>query len=271
MDHIAKGNYPASVLNWRKNRWPLMSKLGIYIIEDEPLYANKLMMLVDELGYELAGHTNNSDTAFVEVNEKNPDLLLVDIQITGTMDGIGLVDKLSRQRHFPTIFITSFTDRETFDRAKSTKPYAFITKPFESETLQRTIELALNTIDHANSLDENDAWTGDLILNDAIFIKNRHRLEKVKIDDILYLEVEDRYSTIFTEDKKKYVLRMSMGNVQEKLPANQFIRTHRKYSVNISKITSIDTQDNLIFIGEMSIPISRSHKEGLLEKLDWMQ
>ncbi len=76
---------------------------------------------------------------------------------------------------------------------------------------------------------------------------------------------------VFTEKGKKFVLRMSMGEVQDKLPKDAFARTHRKYSVNLSKITSIDVQDNLIFIDDLSIPISRSYKEELLKQLDWMK
>lgn len=249
-----------------------MATLSIYIIEDESLYANKLMMLIDELGYELVGSSDNSDTALAEIPQLQPDLLLADINISGTMDGIELIGKLNESSVYPTIFITSYSDQQTFERAKSTNPYAYITKPFDSAALQRTIELALNAIDHQSHGDsEESGWARDIVLKDAIFIKNRHNLDKVKIDDILYLEVEDRYSTVFTENGKKYVLRMSMGDVQDKLPHKQFARTHRKYSINLTKITSINTQDNLIYINDISIPISRSHKEELLEKLDWMQ
>lgn len=66
-------------------------------------------------------------------------------------------------------------------------------------------------------------------------------------------------------------LRMSMGDVQNKLPTKGFMRVHRKYAVNLKKIKSIDTQDNLIYVNDAELPISRTHKEELLQKLEWLQ
>lgn len=247
-----------------------MTDLSIYIIEDEPLYANQLMILVDELGYELSGVADNSDKALKEIASLMPDILLVDIKIKGSLDGIEFVSMIQKKISIPVIFITSFTDDETFKRAKKVSPYAFLTKPFDSSNLQRAIELAFNTfLVYENT--KKEAWNEDIALKDAFFIKNRSKLEKVNIKDILYLEVEDRYSTVHMENNKKYVLRMSMGNVQEKFPENTLFRVHRKYSVNLTKVTSIDIQDNLIHMDEIVVPISRSNKEGLLKRLEWMQ
>lgn len=240
-----------------------MPKLGIYIVEDEYLYANQLEMLVDKLGYDLTGISDNSDTAREEVEKLKPDLVLMDVKINGSMNGIELASSINDQT--PIIFITSFGDPFTFDRAKQTKPHAFITKPFDAQNLQRTIELALG------NLNKDAEWQEDIIFEKALFIKKRHRLEKINVEDILYLEVEDRYSTIFTLDGRKHVLRMSMGDVMEKLPSKSFMRVHRKYTVNLSKVKSIDTLDNLIYVAEAELPISRSHKEELLQKLDWLQ
>jgi len=247
-----------------------MTNLSVYIIEDQPLYANQLMILVDELGYDLAGMADNSDKALKEIPTLIPDLLLVDIKIKGSLDGIEFVSMIQKKMAIPTIFITSFTDTETFARAKKVNPYAFLTKPFDSSNLQRTIELAFNTYLPRENV-KKEIWDEDVVLKDAFFIKNRSRLEKVQIKDILYVEVEDRYSSLYLGKNKKHVLRMSMSDVQDKLPENMFFRVHRKYSVNLTKVTSIDLQDNLIFVDEISIPISRTNKDELLEKLDWMK
>ena len=244
-----------------------MSNLSIYIVEDEPLYANQLLMLVDELDYELAGTSDNSDTAKNEILNKKPDLLLVDIKINGSMNGIDLVTEVSKELNIPAIFITSFSDKATFDRAKLANPYAYLTKPFDSSDLQRNIELAFNS----GQKNRPSGWNEDVAFSESFFIKNRNKLEKVGITNILYLEVEDKYSTLFLEGGKKYVLRMSIAAVLEKLPQQTFCRVHRKYAVNLTKLKSIDIQDNLIHIEEHSITISRANKEEFLEKLEWLQ
>jgi len=123
-----------------------MSNLSIYIIEDQPLYANQLMILVDELGYDLAGTADNSDKALKEIPDLMPDLLLVDIKINGSLDGIEFISLIQKRIAIPFIFITSYKDDTTFNRAKKVNPYAFLTKPFDSISLQRTIELAFNTL-----------------------------------------------------------------------------------------------------------------------------
>jgi len=248
-----------------------MAELSIYIVEDEPLYANQLLMLVDELGYQLAGMADNGEKAINEILTLNPDLLLMDIKVKGERSGIEIVASIQEKIKAPVIFITSFTDQETFDNAKVVNPYAFLTKPFDGLTLQRTIELAFNNSQLAKPGTDNEDWKEDVVFQESFFIKTRNKLEKVQVDEILYLEVEDRYSTVFTEGGKKYVLRMSMENVQKKLPQDKFFRTHRKYSVNLSKVKSMDLQDNLLSVGDVSIPISRSSKEELMKKLDWIQ
>lgn len=240
-----------------------MGKLGIYIVEDESLYANQLEMMVDELGYELLGITDNSDTAKKELEKMHPDLILMDVKVNGSMSGIDLAASLSFNAN--VIFITSFEDEATFNRAKATKPHAYITKPFDSKNLQRTIELVIG------NLGQGSEWQEDKIFEKSLFIKNRQHLQKIDIEDIIYLEVEDRYSTVYTSLGKKYVLRMSLGDIQQKLPEQYFMRIHRKYTVNLKAIKSINVQDNMILIGETEIPISRSHKEELLQKLEWLQ
>lgn len=246
------------------------SNLSIYIIEDQPLYANQLMILVDELGYELSGIADNSDKALKEIPLLVPDLLLVDIKIKGSLDGIEFVELIQKKITIPTIFITSFNDDQTFNRAKNVTPYAFLTKPFDSSNLQRTIELAFNTyLPRENN--KKEIWSEDVVLKGAFFIKNNSILEKINIRDILYLEVEDRYSTLYLENKRRHVLRMSMKTIQEKLPEGVFFRVHRKYSINLKKVSAIDIKNNFIYMGDLSIPISRINKEELIKKLEFIK
>lgn len=241
-----------------------MADISIYIVEDEPLYAGKEIMLIEKLGYQVAGKSKNSDTALSEILNISPDLLLVDINIEGSMDGIQLVQELHKKKIIPSIFVTSLNNPETFDRAKQLKPHSFITKPFNDQDLQRSIELALANVES----DETDS--SNVVLHDAIFIKSKSRLTKVQFDDILFLEVEDKYITLFTSNNQKHIIRMSLTNFHQKTNGI-FVQTHRKHSVNLSKISSIDLQDFTISIAEHEIPIGRAYKDKLIEKLGWVQ
>lgn len=96
-------------------------------------------------------------------------------------------------------------DDLTFKRAARTNPIHFITKPFSDLQLQRSIELSVRNL--ANAQEEN--WENDLVFKDHLFIKVRHKLEKIAIDSILFVEADGRYCQICTEEKK-YLVRLSL-------------------------------------------------------------
>lgn len=104
----------------------------------------------------------------------------------------------------------------------------------------------------------------------VIFIKSKSRLIKVPFDQILYLEVEDKYLTLFTSTNQKHVIRMSLTNFHQKT-RGIFVHTHRKFSVNLSKISSIDLKEYTISVGSFEVPIGRTYKDSLIRKLGWIQ
>ena len=99
---------------------------------------------------------------------------------------------------------------------------------------------------------------------DYIFIKSDNKLVKIFYNDILYVEALQNYVTIFTSDKK-HITYLTFKSVEESLPADQFIKVHKSYLVAASKIESIE--GNQIKIGAHYIPISRSSKEEVMDKL----
>ena len=116
--------------------------LKILIVEDEQNYADTLEMFVDELGYETAGIAPEGKKAIKLFDNSQPDLVLMDINLKGELTGIDLARIFQGKKDIPIIFITSFEDKETFNKAKQTGPFDYLIKPFEPKTLQRSIELA---------------------------------------------------------------------------------------------------------------------------------
>ena len=99
---------------------------------------------------------------------------------------------------------------------------------------------------------------------DYIFIKSDNKLVKIFYNDILFVEALQNYVTIYTTDKK-YITYLTFKSVEESLPADQFIKVHKSYLVAAAKIESIE--GNQIKAGAHYIPISRSSKEEVMEKL----
>lgn len=121
--------------------------MKILIVEDEALYADQIEILCEQLGYTVTGVCADAFTALDNFHHHSPDLLLSDINLLGEVDGIQLAEKINAQNQLPTIFITSLQDDDTFARAQSVLPVAFIVKPFDQLQLQRSIELAVGRLE----------------------------------------------------------------------------------------------------------------------------
>ena len=140
--------------------------MNILIVEDEPNYADTLEMFVDELGYHITGLAEEGQKALKLFRENAPDLVLLDINIEGEMSGIDLARIFQAERPTPVIFITSYDDKETFNKAKETVPCDYLIKPFDPDQLERSMELATVRA-YAPSPDEDvfeDSAKGDLSL-----------------------------------------------------------------------------------------------------------
>ena len=100
-----------------------------------------------------------------------------------------------------------------------------------------------------------------------IYTKVGNKLRKVKLDDILYIEVEGKYSALQVNDRK-FNVKASLKDLLHKLPPNRFVRVSRNFVVNLNRIQHIDTFQYTIKVGEVEIPISRTYKEELMRHVN---
>ena len=250
-----------------------MATFNILIVEDEVLYANKMEMLIEKLGYEHLGTVDNSIDAMEIVTTNPPDLILMDVHIRGSHDGIELAGLIHAQHTIPIIFVTSMTDNLTFNRASRTNPIGFIIKPFNEAQLQRTIELTVQQLNQIPSIppkeEKEEVWDKNILFQDSFYIKWRQKLEKIEVADVLYLKADGHYCEIYVLDRK-FIVHSSINELAARLPPKQFIQTHRSYLVNKQKIKSVDLQDSVILIDNYQVPVSTRNKEKLLKELDWI-
>ena len=115
----------------------------ILIVEDEIIIALDLKIRLENLGYHILGIALNGEDAIKKIREKNPDLVLMDIQLNGDMDGIKVAQQIRNQYNIPFIYITGSHDNSLLDRAKQTNPIGFISKPFDEIEIQKAIDLHL--------------------------------------------------------------------------------------------------------------------------------
>lgn len=236
--------------------------LKILIVEDEMLIAANIAIQLENIGYEVVGIIPRGEEAIKVVQNERPDLVLMDINLKGELDGIETALKMQQERHIPIIYLTANTDDAHFNRAKATNPYAFISKPFKKLDLQRAIELASIRI-----LEENNNFNSEqntLRLDDRIFVKQNDLMCKILIADILYLEADRNYCMVFTKDKS-YLLVNTLKNMEDKLPATTFQRIHRSYIVNLTQVNEFN--HNHLTVGNKILPLSKELRTELMARL----
>ncbi|HEY0680462.1 MAG TPA: LytTR family transcriptional regulator DNA-binding domain-containing protein [Chitinophagaceae bacterium] len=243
------------------------SDLFILAVEDDAIFAETLELVLQEMGYVNYRIVDNAAAALKIFNEEQPDILLADIDINGPLNGIELASIISSIRRIPVVFITSFADSETFRKAKQTRPAAYIVKPYHATNLQAAIELALEN-EQGNQSGQPGPSKEDAVypLSDALFIKYNSKLFKIRIPEIVFIEVEEKYCYIHTASKR-FAVNMRLKNLMDQLPADTFVQIHRSYAVKLDAIEEINTDQHLIRIKGTEIPIGKTYREMFLAKL----
>ncbi|WP_372657262.1 response regulator [Hydrogenophaga sp.] len=115
----------------------------ILIVEDERIVAFNLQQRLTHMGYEVPAVAVNGRESLDLVHRTRPDLVLMDIHIEGDMDGIEVASQLKRTHSVPVIYLTAYSEDSTLERARETKPYGYLIKPFSERELHATIQMAL--------------------------------------------------------------------------------------------------------------------------------
>lgn len=130
-----------------------MSKYKILIVEDEPAIAENISLYLNNLDFEVSGIAYDSDDALSELKNNTPDAVILDINLDSEKDGIDIASHINQQLGIPFLFLTSYSDKNTLDRAKHVKPAGYIVKPFNDRTLLASLEIAISNHAAARNLD----------------------------------------------------------------------------------------------------------------------
>ena len=156
----------------------------ILIAEDETIIARDIEKTLIKLGYQIAGSVRSGKQVLEAYNESIPDLILMDINLQGTVSGIEVTKELKKIKEVPVIYLTALADNNTINKAKFTEPFGYIVKPFDEDTLRTTIEMGLYKFKIGQKLREKTRALED---------------EKIKSDkllrDILPSEIIDEFKS----------------------------------------------------------------------------
>jgi len=237
----------------------------ILIVEDEMIIGANISLQLSKLGYEVTGIVSRGEEALEHVKQNRPDIVLMDIQLKGEMDGIDTVKKIHQNTDLPVIYLTANADDENFDRAKSTNPYAFISKPFKKLDLQHAIELTMGRLAKSESNGSEEApYASPFVQSDSIYIRRNERMIKILISDIYYFEADRNYCKIFSKSKE-CLLVMTLKEINEKLPPEHFLRIHRSFIINLSHVDEV--AGTHVVIHKKAIPLSKTLRAELMNRL----
>ncbi len=245
-----------------------MEKPTILIVEDDPIIAADLQDRLEEMGYRVLGPVARGEDAPAFFNRNiPPDLVIMDVQLEGEWDGIETVRRIQEKHDVPIIFLTSNSDDATFSEAKSTKPMAFLSKPFRGRDLKHAIELAISqsVVKKKETAAGEATEENTFLFKDRLFIKMKDRMIRLFFKDILWVEADDYYCKVVTKDKEFLVTQTLKKFGEELAGVPELMRVHRSFIVNLSHVEAIGELN--LHVGKGRIPFSKTFKDELMIRL----
>ena len=231
-------------------------KIKCIIIDDEPLARKGIAEYVQDVDLlELVGEFDNPLKATRLLAEQQVDLVFLDIQMP-KISGIEFLKSLQRP---PLVIFTTAYPQYAVDGFEL-NAVDYLLKPFSFDRFLKAVMKANAIITGKAKTEPVNLATSD----DHFFIKTDNRLLKIKFDEIAFVEALQNYIAIHTADKK-YITYLTFKALEDSLPGEHFLKVHKSYIVSIAKITSIS--GNEICIGQYHIPISRSLKDEVMDRL----
>jgi DNA-binding LytR/AlgR family response regulator len=245
-------------------------KIKIVIIEDEFVIAEDIRTRLEEAGYEVINVFDTAEAALPSIITSSPDIILVDINLQGKMDGIQMVEQLQLKVNLPIAFITANSDTATYERARKTHPHAFLVKPFTTSNLLAAVDLALYhfSIESTPAVIEKTVAKehpdDQFMVNQCLFVRANGKYKKICTNDLLFVEAAGSYVHIQTR-AERHTLSQNLTHFQKKTPLPNLVRIHRSYIVNVDQVDSFE--DAFIFIQNHKLPLSDNFKPDFLARV----
>lgn len=228
-----------------------MDKQTCIIIEDEPLALEKTKDFVNKVPFlHLSATFDNALTGLAYLNNNKVDILFLDIN----MDELSGIELLESSKIISQVIITT-AYQEYALKGYELQITDYLLKPFTFNRFLQAVNKAQENLSQR---------IADKQL-DFIFVKTENRLEKIMINDILYIEGMRDYLRIHTSNKKIMTLQ-SFNELEQLIPAHLVCRVHKSYMVAINKIESIER--SRIKIADQLIPVSETYKEAFLQLIN---
>jgi two-component system, LytTR family, response regulator len=242
------------------------------IIDDEKLATEIIctyLQAFDDV-IEVKAICHNGFDGFKAIQKDQPDLIFLDIQMP-KLTGFELLELMDAP---PLIIFTTAYDQYAL-KAFEQNAVDYLLKPFSQERFEQAVRKALqiNLKEEQTTLQklQHDVQEDKQIL-DRVVVKTGHKIEILKVSQVHYLQAEDDYVRIVAE-KGDFLKQSTMKYYESHLPANEFVRVHRSYLVNVSQISRVEPMEKSSHVVKLrsgeKLPVSKSGYQKLKEMLGW--
>lgn len=252
-----------------------MEQLKILIVEDDRIMARGLLEQLQDFGYQNIDCCHDGEEALETYKREQPSLVLIDIHLGETgMDGIELAQRIRALRPAPVIFLTSYSDAGTRERAKAADPSAYLLKPCTPAQLDITIDMALSVFFKRSQPERTPSPTKKNVAcplfsaDGYFFIKSvDNTYKRLHVRDILWVEAEGSSVKIITETNA-HLFSANLKSFCRQVRHPSVIRVHRSYAVNLDNVQALD--DATLFLEYREklspIPVSPSYRQEVMAK-----
>ncbi len=235
-----------------------MNRINCLIVDDEPISREIIEGYCKHLPYlAIVGSCDNALKAKMVLQQEKVDIIFLDINMP-VMDGISF---LKTMKNPPQVIFTTAYKEYALD-AFDLSAIDYLLKPFSLERFIIAVDKAAEKIQGMQM--HTPAATENTDAENFFFIKTEGKIFKILFNDVLYAEASGNYTKIITT-QNTLMPSMTFTALTELLPANIFIRVHRSFIINKSKIGHIE--GNRVYINDVEIPIGSNHKEEFLKAL----
>ena len=225
----------------------MRSKLKCVIVDDEPMAREIIETYIAKIpNLDLTASCKNAAEAILFAQENEVDLFFLDINMP-EISGLSLAKIIHKKVQI--IFTTAY--REFAIDGFNLNVVDYLLKPISFDRFLQAVQRVAQSEITENS-------------TDFMFVRSDRKMVKIDFNTILYIESLSDYVKIFTSEKT-IVIRETISSLEEKLPVKKFIRIHRSFIISLQNITSYTNE--FIEINQKALPISRSYKESVLQKL----
>lgn len=267
-----------------------MNPLKILIVENEILVAKQLSIYLVKQKYQITGIARAGEHALELIKHETPDIILMDIQLDGELDGIQTATIIHQKLIIPIIYLTQIRDEPTFARARTTLPAMHLTKPFKNHDVRNAIEMTISSFSllHGNktkdvsvspeiSIENEEKKPEELfILKDRVFVKNNScGFDRLILSEVISIKADERFVHILTVNGKLKIL-YKLSSFLKMLNNYPIVRINRGTAVNANYVYQLSkTEINLEYPNQsnkdgetikISYPISNTYRNEALTK-----